>query len=99
MPDLGYNRLYMKNLVIKVRSYWIIISVVIIVALVAGYFVWTKNGNGKEEILVIEAGDFAQTISVSGKVVPAKSVELGFNKNGKVTQVPVSVGQRVAAGN
>ncbi|HRZ30293.1 MAG TPA: biotin/lipoyl-binding protein [Candidatus Paceibacterota bacterium] len=88
----------MSNFVIKIKSYWVVIFIVIIVALVAGYFVWAKNGNGKEEILVVEAGDFVQTVSVSGKVIPAKSVELGFNKSGRVTQVPVSVGQRIATG-
>lgn len=88
----------MNNLVIKVKRYWLIIIVAILVLAGVGYFYWVKNGNGKEEILVVEKGDFAQTISVSGKVIPAKSVELGFNKSGRVTQVPVFVGQRVGTG-
>ncbi len=88
----------MSNLLGKIKKYWVVSIVIVIVVLVAGYFIWTKNGNGKAEILTIKKSDFIQTVSVSGKVIPAKSVELGFTQSGRVTGVNVQVGSTVGAG-
>lgn len=71
---------------------------VIVIALGAYYFFWIRNGEPKLELVTIAPADFVQAVSVSGKVIPAKSVELGFNKSGKVSNVPVVVGQIVGAG-
>lgn len=88
----------MQNFVKKIKSYSLLLLVIIIIALVAYYFVWYKNKPDQVETLVVAPSDFLQTISVSGKVIPAKSVELGFNRSGKITQVPVTVGQNVSTG-
>lgn len=72
--------------------------VVIIVLSIVYYFVWYKKDTTANEIQTIKKADFIQTVSVSGKVIPAKSVELGFNKSGKVANVGVIVGQSVGAG-
>ncbi|MFA6475905.1 MAG: efflux RND transporter periplasmic adaptor subunit [Candidatus Paceibacterota bacterium] len=88
----------MKNFISKAKKYSLFIIVIIIVAVIAYYFIWYKNGNGQPEIITVAPTDFLQTVSVSGKVIPAKSVELGFNKSGKISQVPVIVGQSVSAG-
>lgn len=74
-------------------------GVVVVVALaVTYYFVWYEKDTVTNEIQIIQKADFIQTISISGKVIPAKSVELGFNKSGKISNVGVEVGQNVRAG-
>lgn len=71
----------------------------ILVIVVAGFYYWNLgNKNGGQETLIVKPADFVQTISVSGKVAPAKSVDLGFNRSGQVVAVPVMVGQGVGAG-
>ncbi len=88
----------MKNLFSKIKKYWLVVILIIVVALIASYFVWFRSSTVKPEIITIAPTDFLQTVAVSGKVVPAKTVELGFNKSGPVAEVPVSVGQYVGAG-
>lgn len=86
----------MKNLLFKLKKYWLVILLVLIV-LLGACFAWSKqNGNGHETIIV-KKGDFIQAVAVAGKVIPAKTVELGFNRGGKIISVPVSVGTRVGA--
>lgn len=72
--------------------------VVIVVLAVVYYFVWYRKDTTTNEIQTIQKSDFVQTVSVSGKVIPAKSVELGFNRSGKISNVSVVVGQSVGAG-
>ncbi len=50
------------------------------------------------ETLTVKAEDFIQQVSVSGTVVPAQQVELGFTQSGRIARVSVKVGDRVAAG-
>lgn len=74
---------------------WIVLVIMIVLG---GYFLYTRGDNGGIETIVIQPDDFVQTVAVAGKVTPAKSVELGFNRGGKVASVPVVVGQSVVAG-
>jgi multidrug efflux pump subunit AcrA (membrane-fusion protein) len=87
----------MKNFISKAKKYSLLVVIIIVIA-AASYFLWFKNGGTTAEILTVAKADFLQTVSVSGKVAPAKSVELGFNKSGRISQVPVIVGQSVSAG-
>ena len=76
-----------------------VISAVIIVAvLVGGWFFFFRGGAGTDEFLTLEYKPFIQQVSVSGKVVAAKDVDLGFSQSGRITGVYVSVGDRVAQG-
>lgn len=68
-----------------------------IVFAAGGYFVF--SGGGPEyETLTVQADNFEQQVSVSGKVIPAQEVELGFTQSGRIARVNVRVGDRVAAG-
>ncbi|MFA5022657.1 MAG: efflux RND transporter periplasmic adaptor subunit [Candidatus Paceibacterota bacterium] len=88
----------MKNFLVKAKSYWVIIAIIIVIVLIAGYFFWSNKNGNRAETLTIQPAEFTQTVSVSGKVIPATSVELGFSRSGKIAQVPVIVGQQVGAG-
>ncbi|MFA5318816.1 MAG: HlyD family efflux transporter periplasmic adaptor subunit, partial [Candidatus Paceibacterota bacterium] len=88
----------LKKLVIKAKQYWLITIIVAIACLGAIYFFGFRGNNYQPEILTVQPADFTQTVSVSGKVVPAESAELGFNQSGKVTAINATVGQKVGAG-
>jgi len=89
----------MKNFLTWLKKY--LIWIVLVIIIVAGIFIYMKrSGNGTDDLqtLIIQPSDFTQTVSVSGKVTPAKNVELGFNRSGKVISVNAVVGQIVHAG-
>ncbi len=76
------------------RSY-IIFGVVIITG--AWWFVFNSNGEHLE-ILTVKRAPFEAHISVSGKVVAAREVELGFSQSGRVAHVYATVGKKVSTG-
>ena len=57
----------------------------------------SHNGNGLETIAVTR-GTIAQTVLITGKTKPKEEVKLAFEKGGKVKNVYVHVGDKVAAG-
>lgn len=63
-----------------------------------GYTLFFKGGGIKEETLVVAPGPFVQQVSVSGKVVAAQDVDLGFSQSGRVSRVYGKVGNTVPAG-
>ncbi|MBI4088462.1 efflux RND transporter periplasmic adaptor subunit [Candidatus Kaiserbacteria bacterium] len=70
----------------------------IIVVLLGGWLLFSNGKNGKEELLTVTAGAFVQEVSVSGKVIAAQNVDLGFSQGGRVAGVYAKVGQPVQAG-
>lgn len=70
-------------------------SFVLIVAVIA--VVKFTGGNGKQTVAAKRA-DIVQEVAVTGKVKPNQSVDLGFDKSGRVANVFVSVGSRVMKG-
>lgn len=71
-------------------------GVLVVLLVVAG--ILTSNGNREEELLTVTRGAFVQEVSVSGKVIAAQDVDLGFSQGGRVASVYVKVGQNVRAG-
>ena len=70
-----------------------------VIVVAGGWFVLgSGDENGKEETLVVQKVEFLQQVSVSGKVVAAQNVELGFTQSGRISRVYTSVGQTVATG-
>lgn len=68
----------------------------IIIAL--GYYFFIGQGSSLGATLVITPGDFKEQVRVSGTVIAAKDVDLGFAANGRIAGTYVRVGQRVVAG-
>ena len=73
-------------------------AAVVAVAFLAGWYFFVRPAPAAEQTLVLEQKPFLQQVSVSGKVVAAKEVDLGFSQSGRVTGVYAVVGQRVAQG-
>ncbi|MDO8601281.1 MAG: efflux RND transporter periplasmic adaptor subunit [bacterium] len=73
--------------------------IVIIVAVVIGaVFFFNRPQAPKYDFVVAQKRDLIQEVSVTGRVKPAESVNLAFEKSGKVKQVLKEVGQKVTAG-
>lgn len=68
-------------------------------ALVAAWMLFGGNGNNAQlQTLVVEPREFAPAVSVTGTVVAAQEVDLGFAQSGRVSGVYATVGSRVAQG-
>lgn len=90
-------RTYIAKITATITRTHIIIGGIVL-ALVAVIFLVSRGGGDTRETLVISKGDFIQQVSVSGKVVSAEDVDLGFSQSGRVTGVYVKAGERVGAG-
>lgn len=77
------------------RQTYIILGVLFL--LIIAVSAYKNNGNGLETFTVAP-GDFLQQVSVSGKVVPAQSVDLTFPEAGRVGAINVKVGDKVIRG-
>lgn len=77
----------------------IIISILLIVVILSGYFILRRGGDRGIDYAVVESSDLIQWINVTGRVIPAERVDLSFDKNGRVTRVNFSVGQAISRGN
>ncbi len=72
------------------------ISIIVLILILIPFLI--KNNNSGVEKIVVIKGDIKQTVSVSGKTKPASSVDLGFEKSGKVSYVSTDVGGSVSKG-
>lgn len=86
----------------KIISFFKKPSVWVVIALIVGATVWGVMQWGGEKVAydTIEAkrANIERTVSVTGKVKPAESVELAFEKSGRVASVRVAVGAKVTVG-
>ena len=76
----------------------VVYAVVLVAVLAAGWFFFFRGGASTDGFLVLEFKPFVQQVSVSGKVIAAKEVDLGFSQSGRITGVYVSVGNYVSQG-
>src|SRR3989344_4891447 len=76
----------------------VVSAVMLVAVLAAGWFFFFRGGASTDGLLVLELKPFIQQVSVSGKVIAAKEVDLGFSQSGRITGVYVSVGNFVPQG-
>ena len=92
------NNILLKSLALaKRRKKSFILSLV----LVAIFLIWFFKFSGddvKNELATAEIGSVVQEVSVAGRVKSAQSVNLAFERSGKVTYVGVKGGDVVSAG-
>ena len=67
-------------------------------ALFLAWFFFLRGGGVEPQIFTATSGEFVREVSVSGKVVAAKTVDLGFSQGGRIAGVYASVGSRVGQG-
>ncbi|MBM3272075.1 efflux RND transporter periplasmic adaptor subunit [Candidatus Kaiserbacteria bacterium] len=80
----------------KGRARWVLLAALLGLAFL-GYQAFFAP-SAPEEGALAERKEFVQQVSLSGKVVAAKDVDLGFAASGRVTHVYAPVGSTVAAG-
>ncbi len=72
------------------------VAIIILVLISIPFFI-KNNSNGVEKVSVTK-NTIKQTVSVSGKTKPASSVDLGFEKSGKVVSTGAIIGDVVYKG-
>lgn len=70
---------------LKSKSKIIFILLGVLVLITVLLFIKGKNNN--DNVIVARAGDFKNQVSISGKVISATSVEMGFKNGGRVEKV------------
>ncbi len=60
-----------------------------------GYLIFGGSDNSSYDYVEVKRGDVIQEVSVTGKVRPVESVDLAFQRGGKVSQINVEVGDRI----
>ncbi|MEK7068761.1 MAG: efflux RND transporter periplasmic adaptor subunit [Patescibacteria group bacterium] len=88
----------MQKILAYLRSKIALYGAVSVVILLSALFLLSGNGGGDEQTLIVQSGAFIQQVSVSGKVVAAQDVDLGFSNSGRVAAVYAKVGDKVQAG-
>lgn len=76
-------------------------SFIFLFLLVAGVLIWFFKFSGNDvenDFAVAKIGSVVQEVSVTGRVKSAQSIDLAFEKNGKVAYVGVKSGDKVSAG-
>lgn len=83
----------------KRKKIWLIILGVIVVAII-GLVVWQgrKKNQPQYTTVTAEAGPLKQTVSLTGTVKPVKELALNFLSAGRISNLPVKIGDKVSAG-
>lgn len=77
----------------------VIISLIVIIGgIIVNQVYFGKSSKLAYDFIVAERSSLIQEVSVTGRVRPAESVELAFEKTGKVSRVNISIGNKVKAG-
>ncbi len=73
-----------------------IILILVVIFAVSGYYFY-QRGNQKSpyEFTTVARGNVVQEVSVTGRVKSAESVDLAFEKSGKVAAINAAVGDKV----
>lgn len=68
------------------------------IVLLFAWFLLSGSKDKKEESFTLTKGSFIEEVNVSGKVIAARDVDLGFSQSGRVAHVYATVGGSVQAG-
>ena len=95
-----YNRVSIltRTIIAKVRKHPFYYGGGVALVLALLWFVFLRDGNGSKELLVVHTSDFAEQVSITGTVVAAQDVDLGFAQSGRIAGVYARVGQSVYQG-
>ncbi len=74
-----------------------VIALIVVLIIIGAVFFF--GGESSKQLVVVERGEIVQEVAATGKVKPNQSVDLGFDKSGRVGAVYAFVGDFVAKGN
>lgn len=75
-----------------------ILAVLGVVIVIAAFFIFSGKSKPAFETAKVVRGSVSEEVSVTGKVKPAKNVDLAFEKSGRIAAVRVQVGDHVYIG-
>ena len=80
------------------KPWFIVLALIVIISAVGIYFYSSGNKKSLYEFTTVQKGGLSQEVSVTGRVKPAQSVDLAFERGGKVAKINVNVGSKVVSG-
>src|SRR3989344_1001459 len=83
---------------IVTRRPWLSATIGVLI-LGGGYLIFRPADRFQYETTIAQQADIIEEVSVTGRVQPAESVELAFEKSGRVAAIYASVGSRIQIGN
>jgi RND family efflux transporter MFP subunit len=88
---------FLKKALKFLKKPWVLVVLGVVVVIIV---ISAISGNGKSalETVTVVRGNVFEEVSVTGKVKPARSVDLAFEKSGRIVSVRADVGQGVYAG-
>ncbi len=88
---------FFKNIWInkKQKKVWLPFSIILLIVL---YFIFGNKNNTDVLTYKVEPKEFVQNVSLTGKVISAKNVDMGFETSGRVAKVNFKVGDRIKKG-
>jgi len=81
----------------KIKKKYLFLSLAIIIIVFLIYF-FTREKEQEYDVISVERGDLTQEVSVIGRVEPVNSVDLAFEKSGRVSKVNIDIGDQVVIG-
>lgn len=81
----------------KLKRPYIYLTVVLVLLTLFSY-IHSRSEQKNIETIEVKKGNIVQEVSVTGKTKPVESADLAFEKGGKIREVYVQAGDRVAAG-
>ena len=93
-----HERISVKGSAAYLSAKTLVIGAAVLVVVAGGVLFFGGASKGTEKTLVIQRQDFVQEVSLSGKVIAAQDVNLGFSQGGRISRVYVRVGDVVSAG-
>jgi multidrug efflux pump subunit AcrA (membrane-fusion protein) len=82
----------------NIKKHYIWLTIIGLILLLIGSKVFVGNRNNNTDTLILVPQKFTRTVSVSGKVIPADDVLLGFEISGRVAGIYKKEGDKVYAG-
>lgn len=72
---------------------------ILLAAIIGSYWYISKNKSAKYEFIIATKGDIIQEISATGRIKPSQSVNLAFERSGKVASIYAKVGNKIKENN
>ncbi len=69
--------------------------IILVIVFVGGYFYFSREKKPIYDFIIAQKSDLIQEVSVTGRVDPVESVDLAFEKSGRISEVNVKVGDQV----
>ncbi|OIO06925.1 hypothetical protein AUJ27_03350 [Candidatus Falkowbacteria bacterium CG1_02_37_44] len=76
----------------------IFVFILVLGIAIVGYKYFSKREELPYNWVLVEKGNIVQKVSATGRVIPAKKIDLQFEIQGKIKDIKVEVGQEVKAG-